>query len=71
MISKVYERSMFLDENENFGVFDLIAKYVIIWEGIWRNRVMGIMDFIQVKFEICNLKFVSKVNPLYGQRPSL
>ena len=43
-------------KNENFGVFDLIAKYVVIWEGIWKNRVVGIMDYYQVKIEIFHLK---------------
>ena len=46
MISKVY---LVLDENEKFGVFEFVAKYDIIWEGIWRDRVVKMMEYYQVK----------------------
>ena len=46
MMSKVY---IVLDENEKFGVFGFVAKYVIVWEGLWRDRVMEMMGYHQVK----------------------
>ena len=42
MISKVY---VALDEYEEFGVFGFVAKYVIISEGIWRERIGEIMGY--------------------------
>ena len=47
MISKVY---VVLDENEKFGVSDFVSKYVIISEGLWRERIGEMMGYYQVKF---------------------
>ena len=55
MMSKV----CILDENENTGVFYFVPKYVIIWEGLWRDRVVEMMDYYQVKIEVSHLKSVS------------
>ena len=38
-----------LDENEKFNVFGFIAKYVIICEGVWRERIGENMEYGQVK----------------------
>ena len=46
MMSKVY---IVLDENENIGVLGFVAKYVITNEGLWRDRVMEMMGYHQVK----------------------
>ena len=56
MMSKVY---IILDENEKIGVFYFVAKYVIIWEGLWRDRVVEMMDYYQVKIEVFQLISVS------------
>ena len=42
MMSKVY---IVLDENEKFGVFGFVAKYVVTSEGLWRDRVVEMMDY--------------------------
>ena len=42
MISKVY---VVLDVYEKFDVFGFIAKYVITSEGLWRDRVVEMMDY--------------------------
>ena len=47
MISKV---NVVLDEYEEFGVFGFVAKYVIISEGLWRERIREMMGYYQVKF---------------------
>ena len=46
MISKVY---VVLDEYEEFGVFGFVGEYVIMSEGLWRERVGKIMEYFQVK----------------------
>ena len=46
MIAKVY---IVLDEYEEFGVFGFVAKYVIISEGLWRERAREMMGYCQLK----------------------
>ena len=46
MLAKVY---VVLDENEKFGFFGFVAKYVIILEGLWRESVGKMMGYCQVK----------------------
>ena len=47
MFSKVY---IALDEYEKFSAIDFVAKYLVTSEGLWRDRVVEMMDYFQLKF---------------------
>ena len=48
-VSKFAKVYIVLDEYEEFGVFGFVAKYVVTSEGLWRDRVVELMDYFQVK----------------------